>query len=201
VYRASPAAKAYLEAIADLEQSGPRHVFRRLDEVVSSPDPSGQLPVGTGKYFVDTVQVTVLSAGNGINAVPAKATALVDIRLLPDTDDEAFLAEIRQLLGHGVEVEVLVQTPPAPPSPTDHPLFLTLQETLSVRGPVIPTFLAGATDSRFFRQRGIPAYGFSPFAIAGDSLRGIHAEDEHIPAAAFLRGTEMLYRVVRAATR
>ncbi len=200
-YRVTGEVKRYLEAIAEREQAGPEHIFRRLDSVVASGNVESLLPAGMAKYFLDSLQVTVLEAGTGVNVVAAEASALVDIRMLPDTDEEALLEDLRDLLGADVEVEVLVNTPPSAPSSTDHALFRILRQTLGVRGPVLPTFLAGATDSRFFRQRNIPAYGFSPFALQGESLRGIHARDEHIPEDAFLRGVEMLYRVVKAATR
>jgi len=36
----------------------------------------------------------------------------------------------------------------------------------------------GFTDSRWFRQRGVPAYGLSPFSIDAGDLHGIHGEDE-----------------------
>jgi len=67
-----------------------------------------------------------------------------------------------------------------------------------VRGPVVPIFISGTTDSRFFRQRGIAAYGFSPFAINSEDLGGIHAADEYLPVDAFLRGIEMMRRVLLA---
>ena len=62
---------------------------------------------------------------------------------------------------------------------------------------MVPTFIPGTTDSRFFRQRGIPAYGFSPFTVNAQDLRGIHARDESLPIPAFLRGVETMRRLLR----
>ena len=87
--------------------------------------------------------------------------------------------------------------PEAPASPRDHPLFRALEEILGVRAQVVPTFISGTTDSRFFRQRGIPAYGFSPFAINVQDSRGIHADNESVPVDAFLRGVETMTRILR----
>jgi acetylornithine deacetylase/succinyl-diaminopimelate desuccinylase-like protein len=56
----------------------------------------------------------------------------------------------------------------------------------------------GFTDSRFFRERGIAAYGVSPFALEGADSAGIHGADERIPLAAFDRGVERLRRIVAA---
>ena len=42
-----------------------------------------------------------------------------------------------------------------------------LEKTLGPEAPLVPSFITGTTDSRYFRERGIPAYGFSPFVLAG----------------------------------
>lgn len=56
--------------------------------------------------------------------------------------------------------------------------------------------ISGFTDSRFFRERRIPAYGVTPFALAGEDLQGIHGPDERIPLDELDRGVERMRRVV-----
>ncbi len=63
---------------------------------------------------------------------------------------------------------------------------------------MLPVFIAGVTDSRYFRARGIPAYGVSPFEIEGTLLRTVHGPDERIPLVAFARGVERMIEIVRA---
>ena len=58
---------------------------------------------GMANLFLDTMQVTVLRGGERINVVPERASALLDIRLLPDTDSAAFLADVKQRLGKGFD--------------------------------------------------------------------------------------------------
>ena len=157
------------------------------------------LPPGMPVYFLDTIQVTELANGNrGPNVVPAEATALIDIRLLPDTDTESFLSGVRASLGSDVEVEVLLTSPPVAASPVDSQIFRTLERVLGVRAPVVPLFISGTTDSRFFRQRGIPAYGLLPFVLNPLDLRGIHAANEHIPIPPFLRAIETIRRILKS---
>ncbi len=193
--RANPAARIYLGALAELEGGSSVDFMRQLDSGGDLTD----VPMAPGLsiYFQDSLQVTAIDNGEGTNVVSPQARAAIDIRLLPDTDSEAFLAEIRELLGDGLEVEVVLESPPAAASPIDQPFFRLLEEVLAVRAPVVPSFLTGTTDSRFFRQRGIPAYGFSPFAINAEDLRGIHARDEAVPVDAFLRGIETMHRILR----
>ena len=62
----------------------------------------------------------------------------------------------------------------------------------------MPLLIPAATDSRFFRARGIAAYGFSPFAIDARELRTVHDVDERLALAAFDHGVGTMKSVVRA---
>src|SRR4029079_14644356 len=120
---------------------------------------------GMANLFLDTVQVTVLKGGDRINVIPATAVERIDVRLLPDTDAKAFLLNVQRLLGPDSDVKVLVTSPPARSSPASGRLYRAMERALKPEAPVVPTFIAGFTDSRFFRERGIPAYGLSPFKL------------------------------------
>lgn len=195
-WRVTPPARAYAHAIAPLHDGLWRRVLSDIDNVVAPAGPKEFLLPGMANLFVDSVQVTVLDGGEKVNVIPEKARALLDVRLLPDTDSEAFLAEIRKTLGDDCDVEVLVTSPPAKPSPVSGRVWTALSQALRASGPVVPTFVPGFTDSRFFRERGIPAYGITPFALSGEDMRGIHNPDERIPLAELDRGVERMRRAV-----
>jgi len=195
-FRVTPEARRYLEAVAPMEPRGFQEVVANMNEIFSHPEPATRLMPGMPNYFLDSIQINGLEAGERLNAAPDEASALIDIRLLPDIDEKAFLTEIRQLVGSDVELEVLLSAPPSAPSPTDTPFFHCLQEILEQRAPVAPAFIPGITDARYFRQREIPAYGFSPFMLDSGSLRGIHGPDEQISVEAFQAGVSVLDRVI-----
>ncbi len=197
-YRITDGVRTFLRALARLEGDPPGHLYYRLDEVIREDGPTEPLAAGLPVYFLDTFQVTRIDGSEAGNVVVPEASAAVDIRMLPDTDGDALLAEVREILGSRLEVEVVLTAPETAASPTDHPIYRALEETLAVRGPVVPTFLTGTTDSRFFRQRGIAAYGFSPFTVNSEDLGGIHAPNEYLPVDSFLRGIEMMRRVLIA---
>jgi acetylornithine deacetylase/succinyl-diaminopimelate desuccinylase-like protein len=201
-WRVTPAARIYLQAIAPLHNAHWQRVLADPDHLIDERSgPREFLFPGMANLFLDTVQVTVLAGGERINVIPERARALVDVRLLPDSDGASLLAAIRQTVGKEVAVRLLLSAPPAPPSPAAGRLYGALGKGLG-EAPAVPTFVPGFTDSRFFRERGIPAYGVSPFALAGDDLRGIHGPDERIPLAEFDRGVERMRRIVAAyATR
>lgn len=199
-FRVTDAARQYLGAVAPYDSPQFEPYYRDLDAYVKADGPTGPMLPGVANLFLDTVQLTVIEGGERINVVPARASALLDVRLLPDTDNQVFLEDLRQVLGSGVAIEVLVASPPAAASPTDTRLFAALEAVLSPEAPVVPAFIAGFTDSRFFRERGVTTYGVSPFALGGLELQGIHGANESIPLAEFARGTERLFRVVEMYT-
>jgi acetylornithine deacetylase/succinyl-diaminopimelate desuccinylase-like protein len=168
------------------------------DEALGPDGPAPWLPPGLWGLALDTIQVTRLDAGERTNVVSAEARARLDVRLLPETDAEAFLAGMRSDLGRGIDLEVHLATPPAPASSTDTEVWRLLAATLGAEAPVLPAMIPGITDSRFLRRRGIDAYGFSPFELESDALLRVHAHDERIPLAVFDAGVERMKRVVGA---
>lgn len=196
-WRVTPPVRAYCRAIAPLQNKLWRRVFSNIDAVIGENGPKEFLMPGMANLFIDTVQVTVLRGGERINVIPASARAQLDVRLLPDTDAAAFLTALKRRLGDDFAVKVLLSSPPAPASPASGRLYQALRQALDPEAPVVPTFIAGITDSRFFRQRGIPAYGISPFKVSPEDSPGIHGPDERIPLAEFDRGVARMRRILR----
>src|SRR5436309_410987 len=195
-WRVTAAARDYVHAIAPLQPPAMRQTLADIDRVITDSGPRGFLMPGMANLFVDTVQVTVIQGGERINMIPAQASARLDIRLLPDTDAQAFLADVRRTLGDACEVKVLVTSPPAPPSPASGRIWEAMRGVLGAEAPVIPTFVPGFTDSRLFRERKVPAYGLSPFVLSGEDTRGIHNPDERIPLAELDRGVARMRRIL-----
>ncbi len=195
-WRVTPAARAYLQALAPLHNERWQSQIARLDEVVRESGPTEMMFPGLANLFLDTLQVTVLEGGTKINVIPDRSRALLDIRLLPDTGAAAFLAEVEAALGPELEAKVLLTSPPAAPSPTAGRVWAAMDRVLAAEAPVIPSMVPGFTDSRYFRERGIPAYGLAPFALEPPDLRGIHGPDERIPIVELDRGVERTRRIV-----
>ncbi len=197
-YRVDPVVRRYLRSMVEIEGGSMADLFGDIDNIVAAGTVDRNFPPSWLSVLTDTVQVTRIETTDTINVIPANVAGYIDIRLLPSTDADAMLESIRQTLGPRVQVEILLEAPELPPSPTDHPLFATISQVLAVRGPTIPAVIAGVTDSRYFRRRGIATYGFDPFALDPQDMRGVHAKNEAIPVGTFQRGVETMTRIVRA---
>lgn len=148
----------------------------------------------------DTIVVTSVHAGTTVNSLPREAVADVDCRLVPGSSPDVLLQRIRESIKSRAEVEVLLRDEGAPSSPIDTPLYRHLARELGraeKKSAVVPTVIAGTTDSRFFRRRGIPAYGFSPFKVNYYDFN-VHAVDERIRLSFFHEGVRLMRQVVRS---
>jgi len=143
----------------------------------------------------NTCAVTRLEASNKINVVPPAATAELDCRLLPDQDRRTFLRDLRARLDQpSISIEVLLSFTSAISS-TDTELFRAIETVTARRYPgsaVLPAVTAGFTDSHFFRDLGIVAYGFSPAIIPGSDHGGVHGSNERISVQSVERGWQTM---------
>jgi acetylornithine deacetylase/succinyl-diaminopimelate desuccinylase-like protein len=152
----------------------------------------------------NTISLTVLTGSNKNNVIPPEASAVVDIRLLPDQDPEVFLAEIRRVVAD-TTVEII---PPATrkgrmDNPIDTDLFRAVERATHDREPkalvTTPMFTA-ASDRPFYRALGIITYGFDPFRVpSADMQKGMHGNDERISIDNMGFGVRYLYDVLRYA--
>jgi acetylornithine deacetylase/succinyl-diaminopimelate desuccinylase-like protein len=147
----------------------------------------------------NTVSATIVRAGKKINVVPAEVEVELDGRALPGFGPEQMIAEVQELVGNDVELE-LVRHDPGPPAP-DLGLFETLAGVVRELDPgatPVPMLQIGVTDARFFSPLGIQTYGFLPLRLpAGlDFLSLIHAADERVPADALDFGVDALSRAL-----
>ena len=147
-----------------------------------------------------TCVATMASAGEATNALPQRASAVVNCRILPGES----VSEVRNTLMRVMGNEKITVTPMgeatlSPPSPLDERIMKPVTEVagqLWPGVPIVPTMSAGATDSRFLNNAGIAAYGISGmFSEPGTS--GVHANDERIAVQSLYDGQEFLYRLVK----
>jgi acetylornithine deacetylase/succinyl-diaminopimelate desuccinylase-like protein len=136
-----------------------------------------------------------------IEETPGGYQMTVKVHLLHGSDLEEVAARLLpEWLTYGATGMWIEGEPPAIPSPLDHPVYRTIDSLLVRRygrDAVGPLFLTwSANDSRFVRARGIPSYGFSPFATPTPevlTLLRFGKAEERIALPAYVEGVA-LYR-------
>lgn len=148
-----------------------------------------------------TVSPNVIQGGTKTNIVPDLCTLQVDVRILPGQTRNQVEAILRDAAREDGEVEIQNYHPPSF-SPTDIEYYHLIVETIrELVGPVpcLPHISPGATDSRFLRAAGIPAYGLSLMAPDYDPrIRAcVHGKNERIDIASLRLKTEFFVRLAR----
>ena len=147
----------------------------------------------------DTISPTMLQAGYKINVIPAEATAMIDARILPGETPEGFREVIKKIIGDRFEVEILTSSLPNE-SDFKTGYFQIVEEAIKKQDPkaiTAPIMSAGATDSRFFREKGVLSYGIIPLLLQPEELEGLHGKNERIPLDGLEKGTQIVYDIVR----
>ncbi|MFZ2490877.1 MAG: M20/M25/M40 family metallo-hydrolase [Thermoanaerobaculia bacterium] len=199
-YRLVPTVRDSLEAMRRVRRDPGASRLRAITEPLDPSRVDAELTPGYRSLLRDTIAITRISAGTSVNVIPQGATADIDIRLLPGTDPASMLNTVRQAAGEGAEIDVLLIGAPAPPSPSDTELFSVLERSMKAAEPgstVAPLVGSGTTDSRFFRARGITAYGVAPFKVNYYDADGVHGSDERIRSRFFSQGVRLMKTIVR----
>ena len=141
------------------------------------------------------------TCGYGTNALPQRATANVNCRILPGEDPAEVQRTLERVINNpNVSVTSVNPAKPSPPSPLKPELMETITRVTEEMWPgvvVVPVMGVGATDGLYFRQAGIPIYGVSGLFGDIDDQRA-HGKDERMGIKEFYDGQEFLWFLVNA---
>ncbi len=148
----------------------------------------------------NTISVTMISTGEAPNVIPERAEAVLDVRLIPEQTPDRFMEDLAREAGTaGITFSVISEPHPAPPTSWEVPAFAVLESIIQEELPgvlVTPHMAIGASDSRFFRQQGIPCYGFMPVVIDAEELATYHGRNERLSIENLNRGIRVFYRAL-----
>ena len=198
--------RAYFQRMAEI--SGPEDAFRYNN--VENPEESAAIQ----QHFLETfpyhysisrtsVAPTVIDAGFRRNVIPSEASAILDIRMLPDENVDQFYAKLAEVIDDP-RVEIVpepIYRPAAPPSEIDNEMFQTLERVAKEMYPhsaVLPIMATGATDMAQVRAKGMQAYGIGPARSVEEinSGFGAHGDNERISEEAFVEFVRYMWNVV-----
>ena len=149
-----------------------------------------------------TCVATELKGGHATNALPQLAEANINCRVYPTQTAPQVQTELAAAIGDTtVQVIIRSQRPASPPSVLLPELMQNVARiTKELWGdmPIIPTMSTGATDSRFFRALGVPAFGVSGLFSDPTVDARAHGRDERMGVKSYYEGQEFLYRLTKA---
>ncbi len=201
--RIVPAVDTYFKALAPAVEDDWRDAYANIADAVKDRNTLLRLQIehpGMAALTRNTCSITVLKGSDKINVIPPSAEAQLDCRLLPDQDQDAFIAQLTSIVDDpAIAVKKIMGFTPAV-SPTDNPLYAAITDVLKAHYPdaaIVPAVSTGFTDSHFFRDAGVASYGFAPFVIPESDEHGVHGNNERISVENIRKGTALMYEIVR----
>ena len=148
-----------------------------------------------------TCVATMVTAGHAPNALPQKAQANVNCRILPGESIESVRGQLIKVFADDkISVTpVGVPSPVSPPPPLTKTIVAPIEKVSAKMWPgipLVPAMSTGATDGRFTNAAGTPTYGLS--GIFGDpDGGGVHGLNERVRVISLYEGRDFLYEVVK----
>jgi acetylornithine deacetylase/succinyl-diaminopimelate desuccinylase-like protein len=207
--------RGYYEKMATIE-TGQRSADMRAI-LSASPDPAaiGRLSQDAIDHSImhTTCVATRLDGGHANNALPQRATAVVNCRILPGHSTEEVRQDlIRVLADPRITVRYIDENgkvrdkgsdrkgyPPPPLSPL---IMKPLEALVSKDWPglkVVPNMSPGASDGVYTSAVNMPTYTITGIDIDKDNERA-HGRDERLGVESFYKGNEFFYQYLKALT-
>ncbi|MGH8137736.1 MAG: M20/M25/M40 family metallo-hydrolase [Steroidobacteraceae bacterium] len=181
------------------------------------PDPQAIERLSTDPVDNSTMHTTCVATrllgGHANNALPQRAQATVNCRILPGHSPE----EVRHVLidvfadpkmkvqyidDQGQVLDTASNRRGYPPPPLSPEIMKPLQTVVGKMWPglkVVPAMSPGASDGIYTSAAGLPTYNISGVALDKDNNRA-HGRDENVGIESFYRGNEFFYRYIKALT-
>lgn len=188
--RMTPTALKFFKTIAPLQDEDGRTTMHFL---LSGNEKNSQMAaeiIAIDPFFrsqlKDTVNPTVISSGNDAGTSGGEAIAVLNARLLPGTDPDAFFDDLKSLFEGDESISLeIIEKPQMPfPEPMDgsDELFVSIEKAgnrLVPHSITVPGMSPASGDSEFLRRLGVITYGLGPNMDPTGENR-THAADEFI---------------------
>jgi acetylornithine deacetylase/succinyl-diaminopimelate desuccinylase-like protein len=160
--------------------------------------------VETNILLRTTCTATQIEGGHAQNALPQRARATLQCRIIPgESQDSVRDTLVRVLDDPTIKISVITAATPSPESPISGNILPTVEKVAHQLWPgvvVLPQMGAGASDSKYTRVVGMPSYGIDGMFDDLDDGRA-HGRDERIGVTAFEQEVDFTYRLMREVSR
>jgi acetylornithine deacetylase/succinyl-diaminopimelate desuccinylase-like protein len=201
--RLNSTTRTYFTEMARFEQGQMQQDMRAV--AAAQPDPAAVKRLQRQPLYNaiqrTTCVATMIEGGHAENALPQRARAMIQCRMLPDDSQQAVQALLAKAINDNA-VRISVVTPAAP-GPESVPSPALMAKIKGVVGemwpnvPLVPDMDTGASDSKYTRGAGIPSFGITGMFIDIDDVRA-HGRDERILIGNYYQDVEFTYRLLKA---
>ncbi len=185
-----PLTKGFFEETARLESDPALAAAMRA----FAADPADEEAIATlsadpllASRIATTCVATMISGGHAITALPQRATANLNCRIVPGHARAEIMAELSRVIADpGVSLKDVtdgVVESPASPLRADFVAAASKAIRAVYPGiPIVPSMALGASDCMWYRARNVPCYIASPLFLKDSDYRS-HGLDERVPVA------------------
>jgi acetylornithine deacetylase/succinyl-diaminopimelate desuccinylase-like protein len=155
-----------------------------------------------------SISPNIIQGGYRNNVIPSEARVTLDVRMLPEENPEAFLAQIKKVV-NDPSVEAVFngwpQTLTGKPrnggeSSIRSEAFKVIEAAVTrhYQTTTLPTMSTGASDMAFLREKGMQCYGIGPATDIEDGPKGFgaHSDQERILEAELHRFVRFHWNIV-----
>jgi acetylornithine deacetylase/succinyl-diaminopimelate desuccinylase-like protein len=147
-----------------------------------------------------TCVATEFDGGRSESALPEKARAVIQCRVVPGETQESVEKTLTDLAADpAIKLSVVYPPDISPESPLNPTVMNEVRKLTDQMWPgllVVPFMSPGASDSAMTRAAGIPSYGVDGIFQDIDDDRA-HGRDERVGITAFNEGIEFSYRLMK----
>jgi acetylornithine deacetylase/succinyl-diaminopimelate desuccinylase-like protein len=198
--RSTATTRAYFAALANLRQGQESEDMKAVAQAVPDRAAAARLSRDPewNALLRTTCVATMIDGGQGESALPNRAHATIQCRLLPGETPEQTRATLTRVVGDpGVKIATDLPIDPSPETPPTQAILARYKQAADAVWPnsvVIPEMAAGASDSVYARLAGLPSYLSSTIFIEDSRA---HARDERVLVQAFDEAGEYAYHLLK----
>ena len=210
----SDVTRAYFEAMSKIEKGQTSADMMAI--LKTPPDSAAAARLSSDPEYNAMLRTTCIptrvEAGHANNALPQRAIANINCRILPWHSREEIRKEliriladpkitVRYVFNDGHIADQAPDTPGLKAVSLSPEIMQPLQQVVAAMWnvPVIPGMDAGASDAVYLDTAGIPTYGITGVGIDVDDVRA-HGKDERLRVSSLNAGLEFYYRYLKALT-
>lgn len=154
----------------------------------------------TAALIRTTIAPTIFQAGEQYNALPEKATAIINHRLMPGDSLEDVKSFIEETIDDD-DIEVSVTGSEATKvSSVDSEPFKTVQQAarnVYETAIIAPYLMFAGSDAKHYDQISDNTYRFLPVHINSDDLNRMHGTNEHISTENYINAIKFYVEVIK----